>query len=131
MQIPKDKIELLGKPYFSSDVINKFIDAIERRAPNPEKYFLQVKQKENRPTLEFGCIAGKILLDITTSIENTSIIVIRFSEVGLVITLESNSSTELRITVTATEGIEYVAVGEESRKDLSEYAEYIQNKLVG
>jgi len=131
MELPKDKIELLGKPYFTPDFVKTFIAVIERRAPNPDKYFFQVIQKENRPTMEFGCIAGKILLDITASTENTTTIVEQVSSVTSIKWTEEQNSTQLHILALTRTGLSYTTVIEDSRKELREYAEYLQINLFG
>ena len=97
MELPKNKIELLGKPYFALDFIKAFIDIIELRAPNPEKYFLQVTQKENRPNMEFGCKAGQILLDVTASAEKTMTVVYQASSVASIILTGGQNLTQLSI----------------------------------
>ena len=131
MELPKDKIRLLGKPYFTPDFLQAFIAMIEGRAPNPDKYFFQVIQKENRPTMEFGCIAGQILLDVTASTEKTEIIVVKVSSVTSIIWIEEQNSTQLHALSPTQTGLSYTTVIEDSRKELKEYAEYLQMNMFG
>jgi len=47
--------------------------------------------------MEFGCMAGQILLDLTASTENTTTIVERVSSVTTILWIEEQNSTQLHV----------------------------------
>lgn len=129
MEIPKAKIKLLGKPYFNDGFIKEFIATIEKIAPNPDKYFLQLIQKDDKPTLEFGCKNGHILFDVTASSEKSTSFVVLFSAVNTLALSETQNATQFYGMSFAGKLFSYVAVTEDARKDLREYAEFLQMRL--
>jgi hypothetical protein len=128
--ILKDKIEFLGKQYFSLDFITAFISNIDLLAPNPDKYFFQIVQKQELPTMEFGCIANKIIIDVTSSTDKTITAVMRTSSMTTIELTEDKNSTELRIALPTIYGFLYKAANDDSRKELRKYAEYLQINLL-
>ena len=129
MDIPKSKIKSLGKPYFSEEFLKEFIATIERIAPNPDKYFLQLTQQKDKPIMEFGCKAGRILLNLAASSEAISTYVVLFSTVNAVVLRELPNSMRLWIITTSTARLNHIAVTDVSRDDLRKYAEFLQESL--
>jgi len=129
MDIPKNKIKSLGKPYFSAEFIKEFIASIERMTSNPEKCYLQLTQKDDRPTLAFGCKTGHMLFDATASSETERTATHPLSAVNSIVLAESKNLTQLQVVSGARVIINYTAATDDDRKDLREYAEFLQMSL--
>ncbi len=131
MEIPYDLIRRVARDYFEADFIESFIDIVKNRAANARKSFFQLIQKDNKPTLEFGCLCGQGIVDITASVDSTIVLVAPISALNIVILQESFNATNLRVETSFPQEIFYLAVGEEYRKELREYGNFLQSVLTG
>lgn len=132
MNIPYDLIRDAAKSYFSADFVGSYINSIEKWVLNSQKWFFQVIQKNEKPTLEFGCITDRVMFDATASVERTDNTIVRLSSISIVAMEKTSYSTTLRIHIgSPNEAIYYTAVTEESRKQLCEYKDFIQSVIFG
>jgi hypothetical protein len=131
MIMPYDLIRNKAKGYFETEFIESFIKVIEKWAVTSRIWFVQVVQKGDKPTLEFGCVTGEALFDATASIEKTETCIMPMSSLKYVSRQETGNSTHLRLTGEALSGFDYLAVTDEYRQQLRQYADFIESLVLG
>jgi len=117
--------------YFDKAFVESFISAIEKWGEVSRKWFFQVIQKNNKPTLEFSCVTDHVVVDATASIGSMIVTAGRLSAFQSAIIAETNNSTELRLLIDISMTYNYLAVTEESRKQLREYTAFLESAIFG
>jgi hypothetical protein len=119
------KIKSEAKEFISVEQINNFISLISPWEKNIGRYFFQFTGKGDLPTLEFGCHAGKVLLDITFSEKTSKVNILTLQFVDWIQLIETGETLELSINCNGNRAFYYQASTHENKEHLKDYAMYI------
>lgn len=131
MNMPHELIRAKAKGYFEIEFIESYLKIIEKWAVNSRKWFFQVTQQGDKPTLEFGCITAGAVFDATTSVDDTITTIMLISSLKNVRRDETKNSTRLLLSCDSERGFNYSAVTEEYREQLRQYADFIESTFLG
>ena len=126
-----DQIRTIAKGYFDRDFIESFILTIDKYAKKSQKYFFQLTQKDNKPTLEFSCKTSIVIFDAVASVGEIFTTTVLLSSLNIMMLNESVNKTQLDIKILNNNGLFYIAVTDEYRKFLRDYADYLQSNIFG
>lgn len=124
------QIKNTAKNFLPVEVINEFIALIQPWEKKLNTYFFQITGKDDPPKLEFGCHAGKVLVDITFSEKEKSTNVIALEHVGRIEYRETGESVQLSIHCSGNQAYLYESSTHENREYLKSYADHIA-QIVG
>ena len=119
------QIKNAAKSFLPVEVINEFIALIYPWEMRLSHYFFQITGKDDPPKLEFGCHAGKVLVDITFSEKEKSTTVIALRHVGRVQYRETGENVQLSINCYGNLTLFYESSTHENREYLKTYADHL------
>ncbi|MBN1695969.1 MAG: hypothetical protein JW881_00525 [Spirochaetales bacterium] len=109
------------KDFIAVEQINDFISLISPWEEEIDNYFFQFTGTAELPTLEFGCHAGNVLLDITFSEKTSKVNVLSLHFVDWVQLTETSENVELSINCSGNRAFYYQAQTPETRQQLKDY----------
>jgi hypothetical protein len=131
MAILREDIEALTKSYFSESQLLDFLAIIKYWNDRSAKTFFQLAQKKDKPVIEYACLVNKAIYDITFAADQIGYGILPLREVKSVILNKDSSSTELIILASDTVRFFYKATTEQFRRDLEDFAQYMQMLIAG
>jgi hypothetical protein len=119
------KIKNEAKEFIAVEKINNFISLISPWEKTIGRYFFQFTGKGELPTLEFGCHAGNVLLDITFSEKTSKVNVLSLKFIDWIQIIDTGETLELSINCSGNRAFYYQASTQENKDHLKDYAMYI------
>lgn len=121
-----------AQSYFEEKKIAAFLKFVEPWDSISKKAFFQITQQQNNPVLEYSCHVDKVLIDVTMLPNQLKHSIMVISSINLVLIQQSENSLELTIETNAnSRGFSYIATTDQSKKELLDYGQYLQNILAG